>query len=109
VKIGSSDTVDSEHEEIDHLIHHAGAYGYFPLGLLGLLAGLLLLAGLVLGIVWLVRTMAGPSTWRPPLAGPAQPPAGTPLDILARRFASGEIGAEEYQKARDVLRETPAP
>ena len=26
------------------------------------------------------------------------------LDILARRFASGEISAEDYQKARDLLR-----
>jgi uncharacterized membrane protein len=27
----------------------------------------------------------------------------TPLEILARRFASGEITAEDYQKARDLL------
>src|SRR5258708_33328572 len=28
---------------------------------------------------------------------------GAPLDILARRFAAGEISTEEYQKARDLL------
>jgi uncharacterized membrane protein len=35
----------------------------------------------------------------------AAPPPGreTPLEILARRFASGEITAEEYQRARDLL------
>jgi len=27
----------------------------------------------------------------------------TPLEILARRFASGEITAEEYERARDLL------
>ena len=34
-----------------------------------------------------------------------------PLDILARRFAAGEISAEEYQRARDILRgeEPPKP
>ena len=39
------------------------------------------------------------------VAGRAQTPtrSETPADILARRFASGEITAEEYQKARDLL------
>ncbi|TME57719.1 MAG: hypothetical protein E6I58_04845 [Chloroflexi bacterium] len=27
----------------------------------------------------------------------------TPLEILARRFASGEITAEEYERVRDLL------
>jgi uncharacterized membrane protein len=35
-------------------------------------------------------------------SAPSGPP-GAPLDILARRFAAGEISAEEYQKARDLL------
>jgi uncharacterized membrane protein len=36
--------------------------------------------------------------------GAAPPPAReTPLEILARRFASGEITADEYQRARDLL------
>ena len=41
----------------------------------------------------------------PPPPPPSYPPAGreTPLDILARRFASGEITAEEYQRGRDLL------
>lgn len=47
-------------------------------------------------IVWAVRSR--------PLRAPSGPmPRETPLDILARRFASGEITAEEYQKARDLL------
>jgi uncharacterized membrane protein len=41
----------------------------------------------------------------PPMQmGAAPPPAReTPLEILARRFASGEITADEYQRARDLL------
>ncbi|HVC76739.1 MAG TPA: SHOCT domain-containing protein [Candidatus Micrarchaeaceae archaeon] len=36
---------------------------------------------------------------------PGLPPAigETPRQILDRRFAAGEITAEEYQKARDLL------
>jgi len=43
-----------------------------------------------------------PAPYGPP-AGPPPGPREGPLDILARRFASGEISAEEYQKARDLL------
>ena len=63
-------------------------------GLFWLLAPVLV----VLLIVWAVRSS------RPPyIAPPPGPPQETPLDILARRFASGEITADEYQKARDLL------
>jgi uncharacterized membrane protein len=86
------------------------APGFFPLGLLSGLTGLLLLVGFVLLIIWLVRTTAGPHAMR--WTGNANPPAAaveSPMDILARRFASGAITAEEYQKARDVLAEAPKP
>ena len=93
--------------------HHMGTLGFFPFGLLGGLTGLLFLVGFVLLIVWLVRMMVGPQGTRwhavasaPP---PSAPPVESPLDILARRFASGAITSEEYQKARDVLAEAPKP
>jgi len=90
--------------------HHMGSLGFFPFGLLGGLTGLLLLVGFVLLVVWLIRTMAGPRAmhWTGPAATPP-PPVETPTDILARRFASGAITAEEYQKAREVLAEAPKP
>jgi len=90
--------------------HHMGTLGFFPFGLLSGLTGLLLLVGFVLLIIWLVRTMAGPRAmhWTAPAATPP-PPVESPKDILARRFASGAITAEEYQKARDVLAEAPKP
>ena len=63
----------------------------------------IVLAAFVIGIVLL-------ATHRPaqpvPAAGPSTAPgAETPLDVLARRFAKGEITAEEYQKARDLLKQ----
>ena len=66
---------------------------------------------LVVLTVWIVHIATQPHT-NPPSpgmssAGPAPmppgPPAGTPLDILARRFAAGEITAEEYERGRDLL------
>jgi putative membrane protein len=86
-----------------------GRFGFFPFGLAGGLAGLLLLAGFVLLMVWLIRALVGPAAWRPrSTASPAAPPE-SPLDILSRRFAAGEITADEFEKAREVLRETTNP
>ncbi len=33
-----------------------------------------------------------------------RPPAGSPEDILAERYARGEISTQEYQERLDVLR-----
>jgi uncharacterized membrane protein len=67
-------------------------------------------AVVVLAIVLIVRAASGPapftaSAGQMPPGSPMTPAARgeTPLDILARRFASGEITAEEYQKGRDLL------
>ncbi len=59
----------------------------------------------VVGAVVLIVRAASPSphSYPPASAGPSAPRAETPLEILARRFAAGEITAEEYQKARDML------
>jgi uncharacterized membrane protein len=86
---------------------HMGPLGFFPFGLLSGLGGLLFLAGIVLLVVWFIRGMAGSNSWRQVYPAPAVGTPETPLDILSRRFASGEIAAEDFQKARDLLRETP--
>ena len=73
------------------------------LWLMGLL-GPLLFVGLIVLVVWAATRPRPlpPQAYGPP-PGPAQGPE-SPMDILQRRFASGEISAEEYQKARDLLR-----
>jgi uncharacterized membrane protein len=81
--------------------------GFFPFGLLSAFGALLFLVGFVLLVVWVVRAMAGSRTWRPGYSTPPLATPESPLDILSRRFASGEITAEDFQKARDVLREVP--
>jgi uncharacterized membrane protein len=72
----------------------------FGFGFLSLLA---VAAGVVLLVIWAVRASGRPMY--PVVPPSAQPPPQhqTPLDILARRFASGEITAEEYEKGRDLL------
>ncbi len=72
-------------------------------GIFGLM-WLIVPALVVVLIVWAVRQQ--PPHMQPPPPGPPLPPGRppeTPLDILARRFASGEITADEYTKARDLL------
>lgn len=93
---------------IDVVMHgYTRSFGFFPFGLLNGLAGLLLLAGFVLLIVWLIRAMTGQPSWRQRLVPTAVATPESPVDILSRRFAAGEITAEDFQKARDILRETP--
>jgi len=69
------------------------------------LVGPLVLVGLIALVVWAATRpsaqAASVPTYGPPAATPARE---SPLDILARRFASGEISADEYQKARDLLK-----
>ncbi|MEO8745428.1 MAG: SHOCT domain-containing protein [Candidatus Dormiibacterota bacterium] len=92
-------------------MNYYGNAGMGFAGLFAMLAVLLLVAGVVVMVIWLIRASGGPASGgqsgsRPP--GSPNPPE-SPLDILARRFASGEISAEDYQKARDLLRESPKP
>jgi uncharacterized membrane protein len=84
--------------------------GFHFFWILGMFALLFVVAVPVL-IIWAVRATSHPAfpVGAPPMpptsAPPTQPAAQreTPLEILARRFASGEISAEEYQRARDLL------
>ena len=82
--------------------HDPSTYGYL-FAILGGLSWLAIVAGIVLLVIWAVRAM-------PRTAAMASAPANaeTPLDILARRLAMGEISAEEYERSRDLLREDSA-
>ena len=64
----------------------------------GMIIWLLLLVGILVAIVWLVRSISG---GRGPDPFPPRRPAG--LDILEERYARGEIDRDEYlQKKRDL-------
>jgi putative membrane protein len=72
---------------------------FFSFMVLVAIAGAIVVAAL---IVWGVRTSSRAP--HPVGALPMQAASReTPEEILARRFASGEITAEEYERARDLL------
>jgi putative membrane protein len=77
--------------------HEPSQFGYL-FAILGGLSWLAIAAGIVLLVIWAVRTM--PRT----AAIASVPAAESPEDILARRFAMGEISAEDYERSRDLLR-----
>ncbi len=64
------------------------------------LGGLVMLAfwgAVIAGIVLLVRSLSSGHV------GPPAPSGESPIDILKRRHAAGEITLEEYERTRKVL------
>jgi uncharacterized membrane protein len=59
--------------------------------------------GIALLIVWAIHTSTQHTYPAGPTGGGPSPQRETPLDIRARRFASGEITAEEYERGQDLL------
>jgi putative membrane protein len=75
-----------------------GSAMFFSFLLLMMIIGAIVIVAL---IAWGVRSSG--RTVSPISALPMQVGRETPQEILARRFASGEITAEEYERARDLL------
>ena len=65
--------------------------------ILMLLFWLLVIAGVVF-LIWFIATSLRQGQQEPPRASPE-----TPLEILKRRLASGEITTDEYQDLRRTL------
>jgi putative membrane protein len=65
-----------------------------------ILSGPLLWLLLIVGIVLLVRGRDG----RTPVTGGGRENA---IDVLERRFAEGELNAEQYRERRSVLEDQP--
>jgi uncharacterized membrane protein len=84
-----------------------GPDSMIPFGILGGLAWLLVLAGAALLVIWAVRAFPSARSM-PGSPAPIQPaPLESPLDTLARRFALGEISADEFERGRALLRKEP--
>jgi uncharacterized membrane protein len=67
-------------------------YGWPWPGLIWLVVALLFWAGLIVLLVWAVRSSAAPRR-----------PADAALETLRRRLAQGEISQEEYERIRRLL------
>ena len=83
------------------MIAHGPALLFF--GVIQLVFWLVVAAGVALLIVWAIQSSSRRTLPASPTPGGPTPQRETPLDILARRFASGEITAEEYERGRDLL------
>lgn len=86
---------------------HTHAMGQFGIvfAILGGLSWLAIVAGIVLLVIWAARTLTSHPVMRTsPAAATA---AESPLDILARRFAMGEITPDEFERSRSLLRGQP--
>lgn len=76
-------------------------FGYGMMGwgwlamLLSFLATVVIIAAVFLGVVWLVRALA-----RSAMTGTERE---TPVEILQRRKAAGEISREEYERMKEML------
>jgi putative membrane protein len=79
--------------------------GWLTMGL----TSVLFLAAVVAVVVWLARDVGTSATRSPDRQGPAAPshPATNPDEILAQRFARGEINEDDYLRRRAVLQDTP--
>lgn len=80
------------------MFDHWGGFGIA--GIVGVLVNLWVLALIALIVVLVVRALSRPSQ---PAASPSA------QQILAERFARGEIDADEYQARLRVLKGEPPP
>lgn len=76
-----------------------------PIGfhIFGMLAFLLFWGGVIVLAIWAIRSFAMRPPYPPQPMGPPPGPPPTPLEILQRRLAAGEITPEEYKKIRSAL------
>ncbi|HEY2915850.1 MAG TPA: SHOCT domain-containing protein [Candidatus Limnocylindrales bacterium] len=89
---------------------HLG-FGIIEVIWIALIAGfwILILAGLFLGVRWLLRADRNSRLQPPPAAGMPPPATATPatpedpLEVLRLRYARGEIDEDEYQRRRSTL------
>ena len=74
-----------------------------PGHLLGFFGVVVFWAGVIVLVVWAIRSF----TNRPAIAPPPPPAPPTPRQILDERLARGETTVADYEKARAALEKNP--
>ena len=74
--------------------------GMMWLGLLMMVFGLLIFAGIILFAIWAVTRLTSSERGR---SSESANSAEDPLVILQRRYARGEIGRDDYERIRSDL------
>jgi putative membrane protein len=82
-----------------------GGYGVFGLigGIIGLVVTIAILIGLVVLVIWAVRRVSG-SQQGPPLPTSQNTNQPSASEILAQRYARGEITREQYKQMQEDIR-----
>ena len=76
-----------------------GGWGYGGYGPVYMIVWAVILIAIVVGVVWLVRSLAAGGA-----GGQAAARRTAGLDVLEERYARGEINRDEYlQKKKDLL------
>jgi putative membrane protein len=79
--------------------HEMGGWGYGGLGWLGIILMVLFWLAVIVGIIFLIRWLAVSAA----VKGSGATSGDSPLDILKKRYARGEINKEEFeQKKKDL-------
>jgi len=75
-----------------------GGWGYgYGFGLIHMVVWIIILVAIIVGVIWLVRSLAGTGGH-----GPLQR-RSPGLEVLEERYARGEINRDEYlQKKKDI-------
>lgn len=85
--------------------HHVGGWGLVAMSISMILFWAVVIAALVL----LFRAFGRPREHTRPASSTAPTPTPTPEQILAERFARGEIDDEEYRRRLSVLKSPGGP
>ncbi len=80
----------------DSWMHSGWGWGWMSLMMVMML---LVWGAIIFGLVWLIRG----ATWGGPAPRDRLVSTESPVSILERRFAEGEITEEDYRARRDVL------
>ena len=79
-----------------------GVYGVY--GGIGMIFGIIFLALLIAGIVWLVNSLLKNKGFHGTFGSSgSNGPIELPLDILKRRYASGEIKKKEFEEMKKEI------
>lgn len=93
--------------ELNDMMGYGGGLGFGLGGWLGFMGCALFVVGAVLLIAWAITRLTGSAQGSAHPAGTAQPTAfaAAPdaMELLRQRFARGEITAEEFASAKQIL------
>jgi putative membrane protein len=89
------------------MMHSWGMSGWGGFGALSAILGVIFWVAVIFGIIYLIKSMTAERKNRPsnPIIPSMNPPSSgeSPLDILKKRYAKGEVSKEEFERMKNDL------